>query len=98
MALGANSLRARYCLSGRFFQRFCNAEGHAVLPFSRGVSEHGFLQPALDLVAKLLPRHPRIDIMVQLHETALVEWQGIFSNPSVCMGIGDVHQELGGSV
>ena len=41
-------------------------------------SEGGFPQPALDSVAKFLRRHPRIDIMLQLLETALVDWQGLF--------------------
>ena len=43
-----------------------------------GVSEGGFSQPALDSVAKFARRHPRIDIMLQLLETALVDWQGLF--------------------
>ena len=59
----------------------CNAEGHAVLPFSTGVSEGGFPQPALGSVAKFVRCHPRIAITLHLLETASVYWQGLCQIP-----------------
>ena len=61
-----------------FSNVFAKPMGHAVLPLSTGVSEHGFPQPALDSVAQFVRRHPRIVIMLQLIETALADWQGLF--------------------
>ena len=55
-----------------------NGEGHVVLPVCTGVLQGGFPQPALGSVAKFLRRHPRIDILLRLLETALVDWQGEF--------------------
>ena len=51
-------------------------ERHVVLPICTGVPQGGFPQPALDSVAKFVQRHPRIDILLRLLETTLVDWQG----------------------